>query len=87
MPNLANAKKALRQNVARRARNDKKRDEISTLRRKIRKLLEAKDAKGAAALLPVLQKQMDKAVKAGVLTKNTASRALSRVTVSVNKIA
>lgn len=87
MPNLANAEKALRQNVTRRARNQVKEDQISTLRRKIRKLLEAKDVAGAKALVATLQKHMGKAVKAGTVKKNTAARAISRVAAAIKKAA
>ena len=87
MPNLANAKKALRQSVVRRNRNNAKRNEIASLRRKIRKLLEAKDIAGASSLIPQLQKQMDKAVKAGILKKNTVARTVSRVATKIKGVA
>ena len=87
MPNLANAKKALRQSVVRRERNVVKEDQISTLRRKIRKLLESKDVAGAKALVATLQKHVGKAVKAGILKANTASRTIARVSAAIKKAA
>lgn len=87
MPNLANAKKALRQSEVRRTRNEVKEDQIATLRRKIRKLLEVKDVAGAKALVSTLQKHMDKAVKAGTVKKNTAARAISRVAAAIKRAA
>lgn len=85
MPNLANAKKALRQDAKRRARNNTKRNAIASLRRQIRKLLEAKDVKGAEALVPKVQKELDKAVKVNLIKKNNAARTLSRIATSIKK--
>lgn len=87
MPNLENAKKALRQSVVRRARNKVKEDKVDNLRRKIRKSLDAKDVTTAKGLVTELQKQLGKAVKAGVLKANTASRLTSRVAAAIKKAA
>ncbi len=87
MPNLENAKKALRQSIVRRARNEVKEDKVDNLRRKIRKSLEAKDVATAKGLVSTLQKHLGKAVKAGVLKPNTASRLTSRVAAAIKKAA
>lgn len=85
MPNLANAKKALRQNVVRRERNDAVRNEIDTLRRQVRKLIQAKKPEDALKLLAALDKKLDKAVTKNILKKNTAARLKSRTTASIKR--
>lgn len=46
----------------------------------VAKLIEAKDGKGAGAMLPQLYKAIDKAAKNGTIKKNTAARMKSRLT-------
>lgn len=87
MPNLANAEKALRQSLKRRMANNQKRNEIDTLRRKIRKALEAKKPADAQALVPTLQKHLGKAVKSGMVKANTAARTMSRTMAAIKKAA
>lgn len=70
---LKSAKKALRQNVKRRARN-------LVYKRKIKDVL--KKAKTAADL-PQVYKTLDKAAKVGVIKKNKASRLKSRLAKSL----
>lgn len=86
MPITKSAKKALRQNKKRRARNLKQsrafKDEVKSLK----KFIAAKDKKNANELLPSVYKTIDKAVKTNVLKKNTASRIKSRLTKIVNKL-
>ncbi|MDA0208057.1 MAG: 30S ribosomal protein S20 [bacterium] len=86
MPNLAQAKKALRQNDRRAARNKVKRDEIASLRRNFRKLVEAAKLDEAKMLYPTLQKKIDKAVKVGIFKTNKGSRLLSRMASKLKKI-
>ena len=66
-----------------RARKTRLRHSIRALRR----LIEAKDAKGAVAALPVTFSVIDKAAKQGVIKKNTAARYKSRVTKRVKALA
>ena len=82
MPNKANAKKALRQNKKRTEWNIARKVAIKkAIKKTLRatgqdeKLLGAKEA----------QKALDKAVKRGVIKKNTASRKLSRLMKKVNE--
>jgi len=86
MPITKSAKKALRQNKSRRARNLKQsrlfKDEIKALK----KLIAAKDKKSAVEILPKVYKTVDKAVKTNILNKNTAARLKSRLTKAVNKL-
>ena len=74
------AKKALRQNIKRRARNIQKRRKIRDLIKKIETLVSEKNITEAKKLLPSLYKSLDKAAKKGAIKKNTASRKKSRIT-------
>ena len=86
MPITKSAKKALRQNKSRRARNLKQsrlfKDEIKALK----KLIAAKDKKSALEILPKVYKAVDKAVKTNILKKNTAARLKSRLTKMINEL-
>ena len=86
MPITKSAQKALRQNKRRRIRNVKQsrllKDEIKSLK----KLVAAKDKKGAGEALSMVYKALDKAAKTNLIKKNTASRLKSRLTKSVNNL-
>lgn len=79
MPNLSNAKKALRQSVARGAKNTILREEISSMRRQFRKLLEEKNVKAAEEMMPSIQKKLDKSVVKNIFKKNKVARIKSRL--------
>ena len=51
-----------------------------------KKLVVAGDKKGAQALMPTVQKALDKAVKGKTLNKNTASRKKSRLVKMLKKV-
>ena len=55
------------------------------MRRKYRKLLEAKKIEEAKAMMPVLQKKLDKAVKKNIMKLNSASRTVSRAAANLAK--
>lgn len=79
MPITKSAKKALRQSAKRRERNIKKKEEIKRALKKIKASLAGEKRKEALDLLPGAYKAIDKAVKTGVLKKNTAARRKSRL--------
>ena len=54
--------------------------------RALRRLLEAKDAKGAASAMPATFSIIDRAAKWGVIKKNTAARYKSRVSLRLKKL-
>lgn len=87
MPNLQNARKALRQSNVRADRNKKRVSEIDTLTRQFRKALEANKVDDAKALISTIYKKLDKAVSKKVVKKNTAARTKSRITAKLNKAA
>lgn len=86
MPITKSAKKALRQNKKRRKQNLQKSRFLKDQVKSLKKLIAAKDKKGATQLLPKVYKAADKAVKTNVLKKNTAGRMKSRLTKIINKL-
>ncbi|MDP2631725.1 MAG: 30S ribosomal protein S20 [Candidatus Uhrbacteria bacterium] len=86
MPNLRNAKKALRQSEKRADRNKIVREEIHSMRRHFRKLLEAGKLEDATKMVPDLYKKLDKAVVKNVFKKNKSARIKSRLSVNLAKI-
>lgn len=86
MPNLKNAKKALRQSIVRAERNDAVREHIAYMRRSFRKLLEAKKFEDAQKLMSELTQALDKAVTKKVLKLNTVSRIKSRAAKKINAL-
>ncbi|MBP9828158.1 30S ribosomal protein S20 [Patescibacteria group bacterium] len=86
MPNLKNAKKALRQSERRAERNMQAKGTLDFMRRSFRKLLDDKKVDEAAKLLKDMNQALDKAVAKGVLKRNTASRLKSRATLRINKV-
>lgn len=79
MPITSSAKKALRQNKTRHARNLIKKDGYKKVVVKYRKLIAAKSADEAKKFLPLVFKALDKAAKTKVIEKNKASRLKSRL--------
>ncbi len=79
MPITSSAKKALRQNKTRHARNLAKKDGYKKVVVKYRKLVAAKSSDEAKKLLPLVFKALDKAAKTKVIEKNKASRLKSRL--------
>jgi small subunit ribosomal protein S20 len=78
MPQLKNAKKALRQSERRAFRNQDVKVNIKYLTKQTRKLAEAKDAKAEESLKATI-KAIDKAAQKGVMKKNTAARKKTRL--------
>lgn len=74
------AKKALRQNIKRKAHNLIYTNKIKSLIKETRFLVLEKKIKEAEAMLPKLYEALDKAAKVGVIKKNEASRKKSRLT-------
>ncbi len=79
MPITKSAKKALRQNKTRRARNLRRLDVLRDTIKKIKKLLAENRKEEAIKLLPSAYKVIDKACKNGVIKKNNAARKKSRL--------
>jgi small subunit ribosomal protein S20 len=81
------AKKAHKQSLAKRLFNDRRSREMKKLIKDVRKLIDAKDKKGAEGLIPTTYKAIDKAAKRGIIKDNNASRKKSRLVAAIKKIA
>ncbi|PIR04542.1 MAG: 30S ribosomal protein S20 [Candidatus Magasanikbacteria bacterium CG11_big_fil_rev_8_21_14_0_20_39_34] len=86
MPNLRNAKKALRQAEKRTKQNLVVKKAYKGAVKQMTKALDAGE-KDIQKTLQMVQKKLGKAAKKGVLTKNTAARKLSRLAKKANKVA
>ncbi len=86
MPNLQNAKKALRQSIVRAGRNKQMREGIDYMRRSFRKLLAENKLDEAKKLVSELAQALDKAVGKNLIKKNAAARVKSRAMAHLNKL-
>ena len=87
MPITKSAKKALRASKRKRTFNLRRKKAISDVVKKVKKLELSKKLDEASKLLPQAYKAIDKAVKRGILKKNTAARKKSRLASLLNKSA
>lgn len=78
MPNLQNAKKALRVSARKRSLNDKRRRAMKETLKATKKLIGAESAV-IKENIAIAYKAIDKALKRGVIKKNTAARKKSRL--------
>ncbi len=85
MPVIESAKKRLRQNKKRRARNQVFKKNMKTAIKEIRSLVDEGKEKEAEEKLPETYKAIDKAAKKGIIKKKNASRKKSRLTKLINK--
>ena len=79
MPNTQSAKKRLRQNIIRRTRNRAVKSAMKTQLRRFTEAITAGDFEKAATEFRLTAKKFDKAAAAGVVHKNMAARAKSRL--------
>ncbi len=85
MPITKSAKKALRGSEKKRSFNINKKELINKAVKKVKKLVADKKVKEAMAMMPEVQKILDKSVKTGLLKLNTASRKKSRIVAMIMK--
>ncbi|KND46705.1 MAG: SSU ribosomal protein S20p [Parcubacteria bacterium C7867-006] len=85
MPITKSAKKALRGSEKKRLFNVNKKELINKAVKKVKKLVAEKKGKEALALMPEVQKILDKSVKTGLLKLNAASRKKSRLVAMIKK--
>ncbi len=83
MPNTQSAKKRLRQNVVRRARNRAAKSAIRTQIRKVRDAITAGDVALADTEFRLACKRLDKAAAAGIVHANMAGRVKSRLSAAM----
>ncbi|MEK7143884.1 MAG: 30S ribosomal protein S20 [Patescibacteria group bacterium] len=79
MPNIQSAKKALRQNVRRRAKNLKKKSELKSVIKQYKKLIAAGNKEEAKKHISQVYKKLDKSAKVNLIKKNKSSRLKSRL--------
>lgn len=79
MPNTKSAKKRLRQNVVRRARNRSIKSAIRTQIRKVREAVRAGDLEKADVEFRLAAQRLDRAAAARVIHPNRAGRLKSRL--------
>ena len=85
MPITTSAKKALRGSQKKHVFNIRKKDQVSKTLKTFKKLVAGKKTAEAEKMFTQVQKVLDKAVKTGLLKKNTASRKKSRLVASLKK--
>ena len=83
MANHKSSVKRIRQEEKRRLHN---RYYAKTMRNAVRKLRSTKDKEAAIALLPSVQKSVDKLAKINVIHKNKASNLKSKLMLYINKL-
>jgi small subunit ribosomal protein S20 len=79
MPITKSAKKALRQNIRRRARNLARKKKMKEVIKEYKKLIALGKNEEAKAFLPQVYKVLDKMAKVNFIKKNKASRLKSRL--------
>ena len=87
MANIKSAKKRVEVTKIRTERNKAIKSKVKTAVKKVDAAIAANDKDAAAAALVAATKEIDKATTKGVYHKNTASRKVSRLASSVNKMA
>jgi len=78
MPIIKSAKKALRQNIKRQAKNKTRKQSLKSILKETRELA-GKKTSDAKKNLPAVYKALDKAAKIGLIKPNTAARKKSRI--------
>ncbi|MEI3499494.1 MAG: 30S ribosomal protein S20 [Bacilli bacterium] len=86
MPNMKNAKKAVKTIAKKNVRNNDYKASMKTAIKNVEKAVFAKDKDKAAEALKVAIKRLDKACAAGVVTSNFVARNKSRLTIKVNSM-
>jgi len=81
----SSAKKAIRASAKKRVFNLRRKEAVLKTTKALMKALAAKDAAAAEKLLPAAYQAIDKAMKRGVLKKNTAARKKSLLTKALSR--
>ena len=84
MPNMKNAKKAVRQNPKKNELNNNFKASMRTAMKNVEKAVDANDKTKATENLKVAIKRIDKAASKGIVQKNFVARNKSRLTKKVN---
>jgi len=87
MANIKSAKKRIKVIETKTARNKDAKSKLKTEIKKVVAAVELSDKAAAQERLLIAISEIDKAKSKGIINKNAASRKISRLTKSVNKIA
>ena len=86
MPNTASAKKRMRQDAVRRARNRSVKSTLRTQARKVREAITAKDLEKSQTEFRSLVRKLDRAAAHNVIHRNTAARTKSRLSSAIKAL-
>jgi small subunit ribosomal protein S20 len=87
MANTDSARKRIRQNHRRAARNQARRSRMRTFIKKVEVAVASGDRSAAVAALRAAQPEMQRAANKGVVHRNTVSRKLSRLAARIRNLA
>jgi small subunit ribosomal protein S20 len=87
MPITSSAKKALRASKKKRVFNQRRKDTMTSVIKKVKKFVSDKNTKEAMVFLAQAYQAIDKATKTNLIKKNTASRKKSRLAALIKKAA
>jgi small subunit ribosomal protein S20 len=87
MANTDSARKRIRQNIVRTARNHARKSRMRTFMKKVETAIESGDKGAANAALREAQPEMQRAAGKGVVHKNTVARKISRMTARIKQLA
>ena len=87
MANIASAQKRIRQTLKRTARNKARKSRVHGAIRKVEEAVASGDKDVALAAFRAAQPELQRAVGKGVLTANTVSRKISRLSARVKAVA
>ncbi len=87
MPNIKSAKKRMRSSEKQRVGNATVKTKVKTVRRKTREVLTTGVAETSEQAVREYSSVLDKAVKRGVIKKNTAIRRKKRAVAALRKLA
>jgi small subunit ribosomal protein S20 len=81
----SSAKKAIRVSARKHVFNLRRKEDLSDATKSLLKALAKKDMSAAEKMLPSAYKAIDKAMKRGVIKKNTAARKKSRLALAIKR--
>ncbi|HOF17415.1 MAG TPA: 30S ribosomal protein S20 [Phycisphaerae bacterium] len=87
MAHSLSAKKRIRQNAKRRARNRWRRDQVKQVLKDFDQAVQTHDQAKAAEQLKTVTKKLDQVAAKGLIHKNAVARKKSRLAKQVNKLA
>jgi small subunit ribosomal protein S20 len=86
MANTDSARKRIRQNVVRTARNQARKSRMRSFIKKVETAIAGGDREAANAALREAQPEMQRAAGKGVVHRNTVARKLSRMTARIKEL-